>query len=316
LIISVVALPCRAQQEPRLEPATQAILEAFHTHDIVMLGETHGNKQQYEWLRSLVADPEFVNQVDDIVMEFGNSLYQQKIDRYISGENVPVEEVQGAWLNTVASVGPPSPVYASLYAAVREVNLRRKGKHQLRILCGDPNIDWDQVKQASDILPYLKRRDQSYVQVVKTEVLAKHHHALLIMGTFHFLRHFDMMPGRKEFDIEQQLRSAGANPYLIVSGTNTTGSLEQEQRFTSWPSPVIVSLVNNWVGGLPAIPVVTGGHGPPLPGLKLGDAADALLYLGPRDRLSSVKMSPEELADTPYGKEIARREKLQMALEQ
>jgi hypothetical protein len=193
--------------------------------------------------------------------------------------------------------------------------VRRKGKHQLRILCGDPDIDWDQVKQANDIPPYLKRRDQSYVQVVKAEVLANHHHALLIMGTFHFLRHFDMMPGRKEFDIEQQLRSAGANPYLIVSGTNTTGRSEEEQRFTSWPSPVIVSLVNNWVGGLPAIPVVTGGHGPPLPGLKLGDAADALLYLGPRDRLSSVAMSPEELADMPYAKEIARREKLQMELE-
>jgi hypothetical protein len=86
-----------------------------------MLGDTHGNKQEYEWLRSLVADPEFVNQVDDIVMEFGNSLYQQKVDRYISGENVPVEEVQGAWLNTVASVGPPSPVYASL-------SMQRSGK--------------------------------------------------------------------------------------------------------------------------------------------------------------------------------------------
>jgi hypothetical protein len=193
--------------------------------------------------------------------------------------------------------------------------MRRKGKHQVRILCGDPAIDWDQVKQANDILPYLKSRDQSYVQVVKTGVLAKHHHALLIMGTGHFLRRFDMMPGRKEFDIEQQLRSAGANPYLIVSGTNTTGSSEQDARFTSWPSPVIVSLANNWVGGLPAVPVVTGGHGPPLPGLKLRDAADALLYLGPRDSLSSVEMSPAELAGTPYAKEIARREKLQMELE-
>jgi hypothetical protein len=315
LVVSVFALPCRAQQEPHLQPATEATLQAFHTHDIVMLGETHGNKQEYEWLRSLVADPEFLDRVDDIVMEFGNSLYQQKVDRYISGENVPVQDVQGAWLNTVASVGPPSPVYASLYIAVREVNLRRKGKHQVRILCGDPDIDWDQVKQANDILPYLKSRDQSYVKAVKTEVLTKHHKALLIMGAFHFLRHFDKMPGRKEFDIEEQLRAAGANPYLIVSGTNTTGSSEQDQRFTSWPSPVIVSLANNWVGDLPVIPVVTGGHGPPLPGFKLRDAADALLYLGQRDSLSSVEMSPAELADTPYGKEIGRREKLQMELE-
>lgn len=125
-----------------------------------------------------------------------------------------------------------------------------------------------------------------------------------------------MMPARKQFDIEQQLRGAGANPYLIVSGTNTTGgSGEQDHRFDSWPSPVIVSLANNWVGELPAIPVVTEGHGPPQLTLKLKDAADALLYLGPRDSLTTLAMAPSELEGTPYGKEIARREKLQMDLE-
>ncbi len=77
------------------------------------VGEIHGNKQEYEWLRSLIATREFADRVDDIVMEFGNSLYQETGDRYVRGDEVPLEEVQGAWLDTVASVGPPSPVYAS-----------------------------------------------------------------------------------------------------------------------------------------------------------------------------------------------------------
>src|ERR1700733_14386226 len=75
-----------AQTEPAVKGATPAILEAFQSHDIVMLGEIHGNKQEYEWLRSLVASPEFANRVDDIVMEFGNSLYQHAVDRFVSGE--------------------------------------------------------------------------------------------------------------------------------------------------------------------------------------------------------------------------------------
>jgi hypothetical protein len=227
-----------------------------------------------------------------------------------------MEDVQRAWRDTVASVGPPSPVYASLYQTVRETNMRRKGKHQIRVLCGDPKIDWQEVREGKDILPFLGTRELSYAQVVKNEVLAKHHRALLIMGAFHFLRHFDLLPSRKQFDIEQELRVAGANPYLIVLGTNTTGvPQELDHRFDSWTAPVIVPLTGNWVGDLPAIPVVTEGHGPPLPTPKLKDAADALLYLGPRDSLVTIQMTPAELEGTPYGRELERRAKLQMSLE-
>jgi hypothetical protein len=50
---------------------------------------------------------------------FGNSRYQQSVDRYVSGENAPIEDVQRAWGNTVASVGPRLPftnLFIKLYA--------------------------------------------------------------------------------------------------------------------------------------------------------------------------------------------------------
>ena len=297
-----------------------------------MLGETHGNKQEYDWLHSLVGNREFAARIDDIVMEFGNSLYQPLVDQYVSGENIPLEEIQGAWRDTVSSsLGAPSPVYESLYKAVRESNIKRHGQHQIRVLCGDPNIDWKKIKTGADVWPYLSSRDQFYTQVVRTQVLDKHHRALLIMGGFHFLRNFQPAPGIKMFDMEHQLRLAGANPYLVVFGTNTTGSSgELDHRFDSWPSPVIVSLADNWVGDLPAISVVTGGSGAPrfipkqkhpasgedsfpsspAPVLKLKNAADALLYLGPRDSLVYISPSPSELQGTAYGKEIERRQKI------
>jgi hypothetical protein len=116
-------------------------------------------------------------------------------------------------------------VYASLYRAVRETNLTRKGQHQLRILCGDPSIDWAQIREANELVPYLRNREQSYVHVVQNEVLSRHRRALLIMGIGHFLRHLEVMASRREFDIEVQLRKAGAHPYLVVTGTNKTGEL-------------------------------------------------------------------------------------------
>jgi hypothetical protein len=312
---------CSAQGDPQSQNATSAVLHAFDSHDLVLLGEFHGNKQEYEWLRALVASSEFADRVDDIVVEFGNSLYQESVDRYTSGGDVPLEQVQKAWRNLVGAIGPPSPVYASLYQAVRETNLKRPGKHQTRLVCGDPYIDWDKVKDREDIAPYLGNRDLWYTQVVKDEVLAKHHHALLIMGWGHFLRGFP--PGQNTPSIEQQLRSAGASTYLIVLRTNATGGYDDlDHRFDAWPVPAIVSSADGWVGELPALAVLSGGTFPPMffgpnsgPGataapptlLKLKDAADALLYLGPRDSLTEVRMPRIELDGTPYGKELQRR---------
>src|SRR5580700_6075642 len=123
-----------AQDNPKPESATAAVLRAFETHNIVMIAEIHSNKQEYDWFNSLVATPEFADRVDDIVLEMGNSLYQKSVDQYVGGEDIPLEEVQKAWRNTVGLIGPQSPVVARFYEAVRETNIKRRGKHQMRIL--------------------------------------------------------------------------------------------------------------------------------------------------------------------------------------
>ena len=292
--------------QPKVQAATAAIIEAFGAHQIVMLGEVHGNKQEYAWLNELVKNREFDQRVDDIVVEFGNSLYQNSVDRYIAGEDVPLGRVEKAWRNMIGAVGPPSPVYAEFYAAIRAANLKRRGKHQIRIVLGDPYGDWERIKDAEDLGPYLAHRDEWYAEVVKDEVLAKHHRALLIMGSGHFLRR------NGPALVESTIRAAGANPYVIVFGTNAVGVYDNlDQRFDSWPIPAIVALAGNWVGDLPAMAVITGGTAPATP-LKLSDAADALLYVGPRDTLTEVRMPRAELDGTPYGNEIERRLAIQM----
>ncbi len=292
---------CPAQANPSPKNASAVVLQAFETHDIVMLGEIHWNKQEYEWLQSLIANPEFADRVDDVVMEVGNSLYQKSVDRYIAREAVPIEDVQRAWRNTLG-LGPPPPIYGDLYKTVRETNMRRHGKHQMRVLCGDPYIDWGKVKNQDDIGPFLGHRDQWYAQVVKDEVLAKHHLAFLIAGSAHFLRE------QGNGYIEPELRRSGAKTFLILAGTNAVkGYDDLDRRFDSWPAPSIVLVNGNWVGELLAIPVISGGTEGIDYRLKLKDAADALLYLGPRDSLIAVDAVRKEVDGTPYGKELLRR---------
>ncbi len=63
-ILLILSSICSPQGNPKLENASEAVRRAFETHDIVMLGEIHRNQQKYEWLRSLVATPEFADSIE------------------------------------------------------------------------------------------------------------------------------------------------------------------------------------------------------------------------------------------------------------
>jgi len=261
LLTGLLLAPCAvdAQEQPKSEAAATSIIQAFDTHSIVMLGELHGNRQEYELLRGLVRSQDFAEKVDDLLLEYGNALYQGVVDRYVAGESVPMEEVQKAWLNTTA-IGPPSPIYGWLYEAVREANHNRHRK--LRVVLGDVYVNWGRIKDREDLGPFVANRDPFYADVVKKEVVARHHRALLVAGYFHFLR---STAGPNL--VERELRAAGATTYVIVPGTNTTGGYDDlDQRFDSWKPPSIVTLKGDWVGQLLAWPVLSGGTMPSAPG--------------------------------------------------
>jgi len=299
LLLGLASLCAGQNAQPKPLNATVAVLRAFDNHDIVMFGEAHGCKQEYEWLDELVGAPGFADRVDDIVVEFGNSLYQELVDRYVAGENVPLAQVQQAWRNAIGTVNAPSPVYESFYNAVRSTNLKRGGKHQIRIILGGPPGDWNTINNREQLIPFLADRDFFYAHQVAQQVLAKKRRALLIMGGAHFQREVRGVPGLPL--IEQQLRAAGANTYLIIFDTKIYD--DPEKRFAFWPLPAIVDLRDNWVGRIPVY-----GEGFPGQSPKLADTADALLCVAnARENLTVLAVPRAELEGTAYAKELDRR---------
>jgi len=290
-----------AQTMPAQDSAAQdpvhGIVELFQTYRIVMLGEmVHGGRQQFELLYQLIAAPGFTGRVNDIVLEFGNTRYQDVVDRYIAGENVPVEQVDGAWQDTVGALGPTSPIYGEFYRRVRAVNQKLPEQRRLRVLLGDPPINWNDVRSREDIGFYLPFRDQFYASVVRYQVLAKKRRALLIMGQGHFRR-----SGGQPSLIENELLAALVKPYVIIAGSNMVrGYDDLDARFDSLTAPSLVEMKRSWVGSLPSA-----GRGGTT--TTWDQTADAYLYLGPRDRLTVVKNRRSDLDGTAYGKEIERR---------
>ena len=128
--------------EPTPEAAIPAILAAFDRYEVVAMPEAHGMKDVDDFILSLIRDPSFPGKVNDIEVECGNSLYQPVLDRYIAGEDVPFTEVRKVWRNTTQSMCGQSGFFEQFFPLVRAINQKLPTTKRLRVLAGDPPIDW------------------------------------------------------------------------------------------------------------------------------------------------------------------------------
>jgi hypothetical protein len=331
-LMGVIAVTGQAQTEdarlagtePIAEPAVPAILAAFDKYEVVAMPEAHGLKDIDDFILSLIRNPAFAEKVNDIEVECGNSLYQPILDRYISGEDVPFTEARKVWRNTTQSMCGHSGFFEQFFPVVRAINQRLPPAKRLRVLAGDPPIDWDHIRSHEDWSKFADR-DGSIASVMEKEVLSKHRKALMLFGTFH------LMHGQGEIprgSASAQAVSIYEKDYPNVTFVITDiGPFYNDlpgvpvSRFAAWPVPSLVRAKGTWLGALdlghffpPLIMIDQDcklSNGFPKPQQRpMEELVDAFLYLGPPD-LSLREPTPGDIAlDVDYRMELQRREAL------
>jgi hypothetical protein len=170
-------------EKPTPEPAVPAILASFDKYEVVGMQVAHGLKDIDDFILSLIRSPAFSDKVNDIAVECGNSLYQPELDRYIAGENVPFTSVRKVWRNTTQPMCGLCGFFEQFFPLVRAINEKLAPEKRLRVLAGDPPIDWEQ----ADPEPGKFDRNASIASVLENEVLSKRRKALMLFGTFHIM---------------------------------------------------------------------------------------------------------------------------------
>jgi len=320
LIVATVATPAhsrpRAPQQakptganPIPEPAVPAILAAFEKYEVVGMMAAHSLKDLDDFILTLIRTPAFSERVNDIVVECGNSMYQPILDRYIAGEDVPFAEVRKVWRNTTQPMCGKSGFYEQFFPLVRAINQKVPPAHRLRVLAGDPPIDWDQIKKPEGGKPL--DRDASIVAVMEKEVLSKHRKALMLFGTFHLMHGVGAESAMSIYEKNYP------NLTFVISDLQSfdTGP------FATWPVPSLAVAKGTWLGALGLgrfiPPYLTVDKDCNLQGdysseyqKPVSDLVDALLYLGPRDLMLKEPVPGDIVLDADYMTEYARRANL------
>ncbi len=305
---------------PKVVNAVDGVLDAFHTHPLVGIGDWHGLAQEEDFYADLIKDPRFGSDVGNIVIEFGDASQQQTIDRYVAGEDIPYDQLRKVWTDTVGWIPTVTALgYINLFAQIRAVNMAAQPSRRIHVWLGDPPIDWSQVKTRADVK--LSERERFPATLIKTQILAGHKKALVIYGTFHF---YD------EGALRAQVEAVYPNAFFIVTpyiGFQTKACSEQfESAVHGWPVPAFAAPVRNTTlqnslqhpgcsildpSAFHLAPSVTQSEREKALAIwedeSSGITGDALLYLGPAASLMNSPSSPDLYLDLIFRDEINRR---------
>jgi hypothetical protein len=280
-------------ENPKPINAVRGILDAFKQHPVVIIGEAHWLRQPGEFYVRLIRDREFQETVQDIVVEFASRNNQPLLDKYIGGENVPIEEVRHIWRDTTKVASWESPIYAEWLAAIREVNEGLPPTHKLRVLAGDRAVDWTQVRTHSD-WEALGNNDISISEVIENEVLKRRHRALVVLGSNHVTKSGGRDGSNTTTRVEAR-HPGSTHVLLLLNAGPLRPTLEDKLNLPSPSGPTVYELAGTSLGN------VTDENSVPL-----FRTADALLYLAPRGAFTMAFPAAGSL-EQEYLKEIDRR---------
>jgi hypothetical protein len=145
------------------------------SHQVVALGDWHHNLQLHELRLDLIRDPRFPAVVDDIVVEFGAAQHQDIINRYVTGDEIPYDELRRVWVDAPSALDPRAwdrPDTYEFFRTVREINANLPETERIRVVAGDAG--------------YESMEDEA--GLIMREVTDQGRTALIIFGAGHFLR--------------------------------------------------------------------------------------------------------------------------------
>ena len=144
------------------------------------------------------------------------------------------------------------PVYEEFLRAIRSVNAMRSPEQRLRVVLGDPPMDWENIHSATDYMSRMStlNRDEYAVAAIRREVLAKNNRALVIYGGQHLLRKNAVPNASDEWarGLVAQLERPGiASVFTIDPETRIPLSASQAD-ITQWRKPSLALLNGTRLG--------------------------------------------------------------------
>jgi hypothetical protein len=293
---------------------------------IVCLSEGgHATREPHLFLRRLLSDRSILEAVDVIILEFAAGLHQAVLDAYIRGDDVPFATLSHVWRDTGQSpMGPwDSPLYQELLEVIRDANRDLPPDKKVRVVAGDPPIDWEQIQTVEDFRSARLPRDPYGAELAMEQAFQEGNRVLIIFGGAHMTR-VPIGPEDPRNSLTYRILSEHPDAVRAISFLSPE-DLGVEDRIGELVPETVYSTHDHWVGeinGGLVFPLIYSLVPNPSTGeqewqevtlysdYQVRDLFDALIYIGPTSDWEFVPASFDPVRDAEYLAELNRRSML------
>lgn len=290
--------------------AEDYIIQTFQKCNIIGLGEgRHHLENSHQFFQKMFDNKIIQELINVVIVEFANSDYQDTLDRYIFGEKVPINELHKVWRESTQSVARfgEATVYFELLKKIRTVNLSLSENNKIRVLGGDPPIDWKAVKSLEDYNKSNSQRDIYPAQLAIEYGINRSMKVLVIYAEYHIIKISDKsnLPSITSY---VNARSPGAMKVIAVLDPE---AFQLKEKIKHLPLYSIIDFDTGEIGDFPAENYFTqifnkSGRVILFEGHKIKELFDAFLYIGPSGSWRQVDI-PSSVFTVNEWKELNRR---------
>ncbi len=306
--------------------AIEYVRQAVREYPIVCLAEGgHQARKPHEFIRRVLSDEAVRGAVDVIIVEFAAAKHQAVLDAYIHGEDIPFDTLSRVWRETGQSpIGPwDSPLYRQLLEVIRDGNRDLPPDKKVRVIAGDPPIDWERITTRENFRAARIPRDPYVAELAMEQAFQLGKRVLIIFGGAH-LPQVPIGPDDPRNSLTHRILEQHPGKVTAI-GFLDPENLGIEDRTDELVRDSIYSTDHHWVGEISAglvFPEIyslitdadTGERSWQQVELYseyvVRDLFDALVYIGSSSEWEYVSGAFDEERDEEYLKELNRRSML------
>lgn len=301
----------------KVHNAEEYILQIFKNHNIIGLGEgEHNLVDSHQFFQKLLSNKKIQETVNIIIVEFANAAYQDILDKYIFGEEVSVDELRKIWRESTQCINlfGEATVYFELLKKIRNINFTLTSNKKIRVLGGDPSIDWTSIRSLEDYLKINKTRDSFAADLAIEYGIKRSMKVLMIYAEYHLTKISDKADNNRIGlpSITSNVNTKYPDSMQVIAVFNSK-EFQLPEETKNWPLYCIVNLDKEEIGNLPAENYFTqifnkDGRVILFEYYKIKELFNSFLYIGQSENWQRVNFSKPGFSDEEWNELNRRRQ--------
>jgi|GEM_PF-2116342 len=295
--------------------AEDYIIQTFQKGNIIGLGEGgHHLENSHQFFQKMFDNKLIQNTINIVIIEFANANYQDILDRYIFGEEVTLNELRKVWRESTQCIGRfgEADIYFDLLKKIRTVNLSLSESNKIRVLGGDPPINWKTIRSLEDYNESNSQRNIYPAELVIEYGINRAMKVLVLYAEYHITKIVDKKSsGNPTITAYVNDRYPSAMKVIAVLDPQ---EFQLEEQAKNWPLYSIIDFDMEEVCDFPAEKYFTqiyneSGRVILFQHHKINELFDAFLYIGSSKLWKRVNFPKSVFTDDEW-KELNRRRRI------